>query len=135
MSDPQMATYKTGSAINGLTNISSFNIYISINTLLSYEKCQSKNAAVWSNMGERNLSELEFVRILFFALYSQSWKLPELEIVRIGICQNWNLSELELVRILFLPFIRKIGNCQNWNLSELEFVRIGICQNWNLSEF
>ena len=60
-------------------------------------------------LGERNLSELEFVRIHFLPLFEE-----------IGICQNWNLSELEFVRI---------GICQNWNLSELEFVRIGICQN------
>ena len=75
--------------------------------------------------GERNLSELEFVRIRFFATFWRNWNWSELEFVRIGICQNWNLSELEFVRI---------GICQNWNLSELEFVSIGICQNWNLSE-
>ena len=28
----------------------------------------------------------------------QSWKLPELEIVRVGNCQIWKLSELEIVR-------------------------------------
>ena len=38
--------------------------------------------------GERNLSELEFVRIRFLPLFEE-----------IGICQNWNLSELEFVRI------------------------------------
>ena len=32
-------------------------------------------------------------------------KLSDLEIVRIGICQNWKLLELEIARI---------GNCQNW---------------------
>ena len=62
-------------------------------------------------MGERNLSELEFVRFCFLPLFEG-----------IGICQNRSLSELEFVRI---------GICQNWNLSELEFVRIGICQNLN----
>ena len=31
------------------------------------------------------------------------------------------MSELEIVRI---------GKCQNLNLIELEIVRIGICQNW-----
>ena len=64
-------------------------------------------------MGERNLSELEFVRIHFLPLFEE-----------IEICQNWNLSELEFVRI---------GICQNRNLSELEFVRIfknGQIKSW-----
>ena len=81
-------------------------------------------------LGERNLSELEFVRIHFWPLFEeigiyQNWNLSESEFVRIGICQNGNLSEWEFVRI---------GNCQNQNLSEWEFVRIGNCQNRNLSE-
>ena len=55
--------------------------------------------------GEWNLSELEFVRIRFLPLFEeiricQNRNLSELEFVRIEICQNWNLSELELVRIL-----------------------------------
>ena len=53
--------------------------------------------------GERNLSELEFVRIRFLSLSEK------LEFVRIGICQNWNLSELEFVRI---------GICQNGTASD-----------------
>ena len=72
-------------------------------------------------VGDWNLSELEIIRIGI----CQNWNLSELEFIRIGICQNWNLSELEFVRI---------GICQNWNLSDLEFVRIGICQNRKLSE-
>ena len=55
--------------------------------------------------GERNLSELEFVRIRFLPLFEE-----------IGICQNWNLSELEFVRIHFLPLFEEIGICKNWNL-------------------
>ena len=54
--------------------------------------------------GERNLSELEFVRIRFLRLFEeigncQNWKLPELEFVRIGNCQNRNLSESEIDQI------------------------------------
>ena len=92
-------------------------------------------------LGERNLSELELVRIFFLPF------LKKLEFVRIGICQNQNLSELEFVRIEICQnwnlseFIytqnwnlSEFGNCQNRNFSELEFVRIGNCQNWNLSE-
>ena len=41
--------------------------------------------------------------------------MSELELVRIGNCQNRKWSELEIVRI---------GNCQNWKLSESEFARI-----------
>ena len=50
-------------------------------------------------LGERNLSELEFVRIRFLPLFEE-----------IGNCQNWDLSESKFVRIRI---------CQNWNLSEL----------------
>ena len=53
------------------------------------------------------LSEMEFFRIRFCHF------LKKLEIVRIGICQNWKLSQLKIVRIWI---------CQNWKLSELEFV-------------
>ena len=63
------------------------------------------------NLGDWNLSELEFVRIHF----NQNWNLSEFIFT-----QNWNLSESEFVRI---------GIFQNRNLSELEFVKIGICQN------
>ena len=81
--------------------------------------------------GERNLSELEFVRIRFLPLFEeigicQNQNLSELEFVRIGICQNWNLSESEFVRI---GICQNFNFCQNWNLSESEFVRIGICQS------
>ena len=76
--------------------------------------------------------------------------MPELESVRIGMCQNWNVSELESVRNekcqnpCFAHFGRnwkvpelekvRIGMCQNWKVSELLSVRIGICQNWKVSE-
>ena len=51
-----------------------------------------------------------------------------------GICQNWNLSELIFILYWNLSELEivRIGICQNLNLSESEFVRIGICQNWNL---
>ena len=80
-------------------------------------------------MGDWNLSDLEFVRIHFYSNLEivrvgncQNQKLSELEFVRIGICQNWNLSESDIVRI---------GNCQNRKLSELEIIRIRNCPNWN----
>ena len=57
-------------------------------------------------LGERNLSELECVRIRSLPLFEE-----------IGNCQNWKVSELENVRV---------GKCQNWKLSESESVRIWI---------
>ena len=54
------------------------------------------------------MSELESVRIHFFAHFEQNWKVSELESVRIRV------SELESVR-----------TCFDWKVSELESVRNG----------
>ena len=52
----------------------------------------------------------------------QSWKLSELENVKIGKCQNWKVSEMEGVRI---------EKCQNQKASGLESVRN--CLDWRVS--
>ena len=77
----------------------------SIYTCRGREKLdKTKQCFTTEQLGEQNLLDLEFVRICFGPNFeeignSPNRKLPELEIVRIGYCQNRNWSELEFVRI------------------------------------